>query len=186
MPRQLKEINNFNLGIILNASEKDTPGDAATFSLNIDPLSENGILNAINTDKLTVSVGTRSTRLIGSLSWGDWNYTGGVVSGNYNKSNLYIEDIGVFDNEHLASLNFVGTIGRKEKLTAYNAEPKWERLSLGTTMVATLAYSTETQAAVSTSTAISIDNGSGAVPYESTAVLEKIFKNKILIFFYVF
>ena len=55
MPRQLKEINNFNLGIILNASEKDTPEDAATFSLNVNPISENGVLDAINTDKLLIS-----------------------------------------------------------------------------------------------------------------------------------
>ena len=44
MPRQIKEIRNFNLGTILNLSEKDIPEDAAAYSLNVDPLSENGIL----------------------------------------------------------------------------------------------------------------------------------------------
>ena len=51
MPRQLKEIKNFNLGTILNVSEKDIPEDAAAYSLNVNPLSESGILSAINSDK---------------------------------------------------------------------------------------------------------------------------------------
>ena len=52
MPKQLKEIKSFNLGTILNLSEKDIPQEAAAFSLNVDPLSENGILNSIKSDRL--------------------------------------------------------------------------------------------------------------------------------------
>ena len=52
MPRQLKEIKNFNLGTILNVSEKDTPKHSAVFSLNVNPTSENGILTSINCDSL--------------------------------------------------------------------------------------------------------------------------------------
>ena len=47
MPRQLKEIKNFNLGTILNVSEKDIPEDAAAFSLNINPFTYNYVANAI-------------------------------------------------------------------------------------------------------------------------------------------
>ena len=52
MARSLKEIRNFNHGIFLNASESDIPDDAASFSLNINPETEDGILGAIKTNKL--------------------------------------------------------------------------------------------------------------------------------------
>ena len=48
MPRQLKEIKNFNFGTVLNASERDIPEDASAFALNIDALAEDGILRGIS------------------------------------------------------------------------------------------------------------------------------------------
>ena len=47
MAKQLKEIKQFSLGTILNASERDIPQDAAAFSLNIDANAENGVLSGI-------------------------------------------------------------------------------------------------------------------------------------------
>ena len=55
MPRQLKEIKNFNLGTILNVSEKDTPKHSAVFSLNVNPTSENGILTSITLETYVLS-----------------------------------------------------------------------------------------------------------------------------------
>ena len=70
MPRQLKEIKNFNIGTILNVSEKDIPDDAAAYSLNVDPLSENGILNAINTDKFFFATNEAVSTVSTPISWG--------------------------------------------------------------------------------------------------------------------
>ena len=70
MPRQLKEIKNFNLGTILNLSEKDIPEDAAAYSLNIDPLSENGILNSIKCDRKFFTSNEKSSFLEAPISWG--------------------------------------------------------------------------------------------------------------------
>ena len=55
MPKKIKEINNFNRGIVLNASEKDIPDDVAAFSLNVDPNTKDGILSGINTNRLIAS-----------------------------------------------------------------------------------------------------------------------------------
>ena len=56
MPRQLKEIKRFNTGTILNASERDIPQDSPAFSLNVDPMSENGILQAIKNDRIVATI----------------------------------------------------------------------------------------------------------------------------------
>tara|TARA_Y100001951_G_C11031573_1_gene125272 strand:+ start:59 stop:334 length:276 start_codon:yes stop_codon:yes gene_type:complete len=41
MPRQIFEINGFHLGITSNPEDElDIPNDAATISLNVDPLNE--------------------------------------------------------------------------------------------------------------------------------------------------
>ncbi len=47
MPKQEKAIDNFPLGIILNASEKDIPDNAAAFSLNVNPNTKDGKLSGI-------------------------------------------------------------------------------------------------------------------------------------------
>ena len=52
MPKELKEIKNFTLGIMTSTSEADIPDDAASYSLNVDPVSPGGKLQAINDDIL--------------------------------------------------------------------------------------------------------------------------------------
>ena len=52
MPKELKEIRNFDVGTLLNASERDIPDNAAAYSLNVNPLAEAGILSSIKNDKL--------------------------------------------------------------------------------------------------------------------------------------
>ena len=91
MPRELKEINNFNRGIILNASEKDTPEDAATFSLNVNPIAEHGILDAINIDRFIIDSNEATTDIAECTSWGA--NTNKITeapgrSGNYNHNNI--------------------------------------------------------------------------------------------------
>ena len=70
MPKQAKEINSFNQGIILNTSEKDIPQDSASFSLNVDPNAKNGILSGIKSNKLLASIDGNISRILYPHTWG--------------------------------------------------------------------------------------------------------------------
>ena len=50
MAKQKFEITSFQSGIVSNPSETDIPQDAAAFSLNIDPVAEDGALRGIIED----------------------------------------------------------------------------------------------------------------------------------------
>ena len=56
MPKELHEIKNFMTGTITTPSETDIPDDSASYSLNIDPVAEDGILKGIP-DDLTLTAG---------------------------------------------------------------------------------------------------------------------------------
>ena len=71
MPRQIKEIKNFHTGTVINTSESDISDDTAAFSLNIDPTSEGGVLDAINNDKVVLSTDNKLTTLLNPISWGN-------------------------------------------------------------------------------------------------------------------
>ena len=51
MPRQIKEIRNFNIGTITNADMREVSGEAASHSQGIDPNAPNGVLRANPLDK---------------------------------------------------------------------------------------------------------------------------------------
>ena len=51
MPRQLKEIRNFNIGTITNADMREVSGEAASNSQGIDPNAPNGVLRGNLLDK---------------------------------------------------------------------------------------------------------------------------------------
>ena len=50
MPKQLHEIKHFNKGTHLTATDTDIPENAASSSLNIDPMAKDGVLKGINKD----------------------------------------------------------------------------------------------------------------------------------------
>ena len=50
MPKQLVEIRNFNNGTLLTPDSTDISLDAASYSLNIDSVTESGKLKGINED----------------------------------------------------------------------------------------------------------------------------------------
>ena len=52
MAKQKFEITSFQSGIVGNPSETDIPQDAAAFSLNVNPVTEDGTLRGINNDKV--------------------------------------------------------------------------------------------------------------------------------------
>ena len=60
MPKELHEIKNFQHGIVSSPSTTDIPEEAATFSRNIDPSSESGVLKGIPEDD-TLAVGVNAT-----------------------------------------------------------------------------------------------------------------------------
>ena len=128
MPKQLKEIRNFNLGTVLNMSEKDIPEDAAAYSLNINPLSENGILNAINSDKLfCVSTDEFSTSTPIS-----WSYTGESEQGTFNNVHrITFDDLSIFEDKQSTIISFIGTKGVKENLYVSQIQPWYEKLVIG-------------------------------------------------------
>ena len=120
MPKQLKEIKSFNLGTILNLSEKDIPQEAAAFSLNVDPLSENGILNSIKTDKLYFISNEKHSYIESPISWD--------LQGNDKKDRVFISDISVFNSKQSSYIGFVGTKGIKEKCIADTIVPHFTRI----------------------------------------------------------
>ena len=46
MARKLKEIKNFNVGLVSNADSREVPADAAIFNKNVDPNAPGGVLRA--------------------------------------------------------------------------------------------------------------------------------------------
>ena len=126
MPRQLKEIKNFNLGTILNVSEKDTPKHSSVFSLNINPVSENGILTSINCDRLFLHTPDNTTTASSPMSWNSVNNTSLSSLSNIHK--FHIDNINIFDEKSSANMSYIGTKGYKENVIATDIRPWYERL----------------------------------------------------------
>ena len=57
MPKELHEIKTFKSGTIISPSERDIPEDAASYSLNLDSVTEDGKLKGIPKDKILTSSG---------------------------------------------------------------------------------------------------------------------------------
>ena len=70
MPKALKEIKHFHSGTVINSSEQDISDDTAAYSLNIDPMSEAGILDGIKNDKLIASSSNNLIKALYPISWG--------------------------------------------------------------------------------------------------------------------
>ena len=141
MPRSLKEIKQFITGTIHNASERDISDDTAAFSLNVDPMSENGSLDAIKNDRIVLATDNTISSLMNPVSWGrDTQYS---TAGNYNTSSVIVPDIGVFgDKDDISDIHFIGTKGRKEKLKVTGISPWWERVIVNSTLNVTYTPAT--------------------------------------------
>tara|TARA_Y100000310_G_scaffold122387_1_gene121055 strand:+ start:2176 stop:2424 length:249 start_codon:yes stop_codon:yes gene_type:complete len=79
MPRDILEIKNFNVGTIISPDIKDIPVEAASYSLNIDSVTEDGKLKGVPNDTLRgegfsaptaiVTLGDK-TLVLANGSWG--------------------------------------------------------------------------------------------------------------------
>ena len=133
MPRQLAEIKNFGVGTILNASEKDIPENSPAYSLNISPVSENGILTSINCDKLFLAMPENSTSLSAPISWNSVNNTSAVFNPFAEQTNeglhrFHVNDISIFNSENISNFSYVGTKGYRENVLATDVRPWYEKV----------------------------------------------------------
>ena len=140
MPKSIKEISSFNLGTLFNVSEKDTPIEASAFSLNVNPIAEDGILDSINSHKLAVSIDKlNEVSFAYPIKWGD---DGTMIGGAYNnssgqvwnKSSVVLENIQSLDNQTQCTLRVEGIKGRRELLRMTNIEPWLERTMATSTL----------------------------------------------------
>ena len=84
MPKKLLEIKEFTSGTVLNPSERDIDINAASDSLNIDCISEDGALRGISNDKIVTN--SSSVNLsVNSSKFGEFNIDG-------SKQLLYYDD----------------------------------------------------------------------------------------------
>tara|TARA_Y100001973_G_C5203578_1_gene339694 strand:- start:1074 stop:4463 length:3390 start_codon:yes stop_codon:yes gene_type:complete len=73
VPKQVHELKQFNSGIVFSASETDIPEEAPVYSLNVDPMAEQGVLQGITYDSyhpVASAYGTSSTADGGENSGG--------------------------------------------------------------------------------------------------------------------
>ena len=121
MPKQLSEIKNFNTGVILNASERDTAPDTPAFSLNVEASTEEGILDSIRTNRLVMSLQSGSN-FVNPIPWGvsQISHTNDFL---YNNSNMLINDIHLFEDREASEVFIEGIKGVREKLLVRSIEP---------------------------------------------------------------
>ena len=158
MPKALKEIKHFHSGTVINSSEQDISDDTAAFSLNIDPMSEAGILDGIKNDKLIASSSNNLIKALYPISWGSTSQYGGTDL--YNNSRVLFNNIHRLDkNKSIFDFAFFGTKGRKEILKASGIRPWIEKIAISSNLNAsytpasaitatqdTIPYLTETNA----------------------------------------
>tara|TARA_R110000824_G_scaffold137515_1_gene301625 strand:- start:283 stop:8439 length:8157 start_codon:yes stop_codon:yes gene_type:complete len=175
MPKSLKEIKGFTQGTIHNISERDISDDTAAFSLNIDPMSENGSLDSIKNDRMIFATNNALTRFSYPVSWGSSNQY--KASGNYNTSSVMVPDISIFsDKDDISNIHLIGTKGRKEKLKVMAVSPWWERAIANSTLNITYtpgAAITSTQDTIPflTNTNAIVENALADADFEATGFI---------------
>ena len=107
MPKQLHEIKHFQSGTITTPSDTDIPEDAANSSLNVDAMSEDGMLKGCNND--TVIPVTSSVTTTASTS-----YSNGVTS-------IEVEDGAPFLD--IGYITFIDTAGTVQTLRYTKTDP---------------------------------------------------------------
>jgi hypothetical protein len=132
MPKQLKEIKNFNTGVMLNVSERDSHPDTPAYSLNINPDTEEGLLDGIETNRFVFSL-QNDIRFVSGAPWG--LQQGLYHTDSYNKQGIIVNDISVFEDSDVSFVYATGEKGIKEKLAVRYAEPIWELKELSNSTV---------------------------------------------------
>ena len=111
MAKEVKEIRGFIAGTIFNASEEDISGEANSFSLNVNPIAQDGILEGINADKELFSFNSASSNLVFPVA--------------YNDSELELYS---FPGNDVTKVQFIGTKGILEEVDIFYWEPYLESI----------------------------------------------------------
>ena len=131
MPKELKELKGFHKGTIYNIDEKDAPDESNIFSLNLNPMSESGILEAINADRLVLSINDNSTFFRDPITEGS-SINNDSTALNYNNSKIHISDISILNDQEAINTVKVGTIkGLTQNLLLDDIEPLFEKVYFG-------------------------------------------------------
>lgn len=75
MAKKLAEITKFMTGTILTPSERDISVDAASDSLNVDPIAQDGVLQGINADKVATDKFSANLN-VNASKFAVYNYSG--------------------------------------------------------------------------------------------------------------
>jgi len=126
MPKELKEIKGFQSGIVLNSSEKDVPESAASFSLNINPNSEDGVLSGIETDLLRYLTSNTFSYAPEGFHFGQSKVNIDTADIKHNEGVL-LNDISLFEDNNNLDIVFEGIKGSTEIIKATSIEPSWRR-----------------------------------------------------------
>ena len=111
MAKEVKEIRGFIAGTIFNASEEDISGESNSFSLNVNPIAQDGILEGINADKEIFSFNSSSSNLVLPIGYG--------------ASSLELYN---FPGNDANKVQFIGTKGVLEELDVLYWEPYLESI----------------------------------------------------------
>ena len=68
MPKEVIELNNFNVGTVTTPDVRDIPVEAASYSLNLDSVVEDGLLRGVPADATKYTEGTSSTAMIATTT----------------------------------------------------------------------------------------------------------------------
>jgi hypothetical protein len=67
MPRQLAEIRLFNIGTVMSSDGTDIAMEAASFSLDVDSGTENGVLQGVPTDTTVTFYDVNGQAIMGDI-----------------------------------------------------------------------------------------------------------------------
>ena len=96
MARRIKEIKNFNIGLVTNADSREVPDEGALYSNNVDANSAGGVLK-----------GHKKDRLKGEMDWVNiLSAASGTGGANYTKITCSTTSHNVTDG---AKVKIVGT-----------------------------------------------------------------------------
>jgi hypothetical protein len=142
MPREVKEIQNFNVGTVLNASERDIPDNASSYSLNVNPMAEDGILSAINTNKLFFVSNDKMFRFTTPISRTAYYNTTEATS-QKGTGYAFVDDIRQFDDTSYANVSVIGSRGKNENLYIESIYPSMEKIIVNSTLDASFTFTTD-------------------------------------------
>ena len=174
MPKQLHELNRFNTGIALNSDERDVEGESAAYSLNISPITKDGVLDSIKNDKFIFSSSSQFVKVLEPYNWARTE----AYTGTWPTLPL-IDDFEKISPFLASSITFIGTQGYKEKLLINGVEPRMVRLWSQETKRGGINYlQFRPSTAISeTATTIKFDENIGKSSIQETAKTSKNIKD---------